>query len=492
MRTDHRQAQDAQDAKAYRFGPTRLVLGLAVAATLLLAGCATVDINQSIARANHDTGSLTRGKIMLAQTDRERGELQSTATAILAKPLSADDAVHLALINSPAMQALLAQSWADGAAVAQAGRLANPLLTLDWIRSPNTADITRMLGVGLLDILTLPQRNRVTQSRLEKGQLQLTSDIIDKVTQVRQAWVTAVSAQQSLTYAKQVSDSAEASAELARRMLEVGNFNKLQRARQQAFYADATAQWANASHTATASREALVRLLGLTDAQAQQLQLPERLPDIPSAPRSAEEVSSAASRGRLDIKAAQAAVNAAAAAQGLNALTSFTDIELSVIRNTSKDRADGQRTHSRGAEVALKLPIFDWGDLKRDAMNAQMLAAANRLEATVRAAGSNLRESYSIYRTTYDIAKHYRDEIVPLRKLITDENVLRYNGMLIGVFELLADSRDQIASVIAAINAQQQFWLADAALQSSIMGKPMMMQSMGTASAASGGGDAPH
>ena len=410
----------------------------------------------------------------------------------LFSPLSADDAVRLALINSPAMQALLAQSWADAASAAQSGRLPNPLLTLDWIRSPGTIDVARMLGVGLLDILTLPRRSRIAQSRLEQGQLQLTSDVIDKVTQVRQAWVAAVSAQQSLAYAKQVSDSAEASAELARRMLAVGNFNKLQRARQQAFYADAAAQWANASHAATASREALVRLLGLTDGQAQQLTLPERLPDIPMVPRAPEDVSAAASRGRLDIKTAQAAVNATAAAQGLNALTSFTDIELSVIRNTSKDRADGQRTQGRGFEVALTLPVFDWGDLKRDAMNAQMLAAANRLEGTVRAAGSNLRESYSAYRTTYDIAKHYRDEIVPLRKLIAEENVLRYNGMLIGVFELLADSRDQIASVIAAINAQQQFWLADAALQSSILGKPMMMANAGAAPAKGGGGDAGH
>ena len=125
-------------------------------------------------------------------------------------------------------------------------------------------------------------------------------------------------------------------------------------------------------------------------------------------------------------------------------------------------------------------------------MSAQMLAAANRLEGTVRAAGSNLRESYSAYRTSYDLAKHYRDEIVPLRKLIADENVLRYNGMLIGVFELLADSRDQIASVIAAINAQQQFWLADAALQSAILGKPMMMSGPGAAPAKGGGGDAGH
>lgn len=477
---------------ARSFRATRAALCCAAAGALLLAGCATVDINQSIARVNQDTGSVTGGKLALARTDRERDDLQSAATAILANPLSADQAVQLALVNSPSMQALLAQSWADGAIAAQSGRLPNPLLTLDWLRSPSSIELGRMLGVGVIDILTLPQRNRKATSRLEQGQLQLTADVVEKATQVRQAWVMAVAAQQSLSYAKQVSDSAEASAELARRMLEVGNFNKLQRARQQAFYADAAARWANAAHAATASREALIRLLGLTDAQSQQLTLPGRLPDIPSVPRAPEEVSAAASKGRLDVKAALAAVNATAAAQGLNTLASFTDIELSIVGNTSKDRVDGQRTQSRGAEIAVTLPIFDWGDLKRDAMNAQMLVAANRLEATVRAAGSNLRESYSTYRTTYDVAKHYRDEIVPLRKLIADENVLRYNGMLIGVFELLADSREQIASVIAAINAQQQFWMAEAALQSSIMGKPMMMQVIGAGPAISGGVDATH
>lgn len=472
--------------------PKRLVLTLTVAGILLLAGCATVDINQSVARTNQEARDFTSGKLNLAQSDAHRAALQSSANALLSKPLTQDDAVHLALINSPAMQAMLAQSWADAANAAQLGRLPNPVLTLERLRLPLETDIGRMLAFGLLDVLTLPQRYRTASARVEQAQLQLTTDVVEKATQVRQAWVAALAAKQSLTYAQQVSDSAEASAELARRMLAVGNFNKLQRARQQAFYADAATQLANASHTATASREALVRVLGLTDVQAQQLQLPERLPDLPASARTGEDVSTAASRGRLDIKMAQAALNATAVAQGLSAITSFTDIELSVIRNTSIERADGHRTNARGFEVAVKLPIFDWGGLQRDAMSAQMLAATNRLEATVRAAGSNLRESYSAYRTTYDIAKHYRDEIVPLRKLIADENLLRYNGMIIGVFELLADSRDQISSVIAAINAQQQFWMADAALQSSIMGKPMMMQSMSAASATGGGGDAQH
>jgi outer membrane protein TolC len=211
---------------------------------------------------------------------------------------------------------------------------------------------------------------------------------------------------------------------------------------------------------------------------------------MPGSPRAPDEVSRQASSGRLDIKIAQTEFDAAAKAQGLNTLTSFTDIELGIRRDTVFDNAAGTSTPRRGYEVSMRLPIFDWGGIKRDAMNAQTLASANRLEATTRAAGSNLRESYSAYRTAYDVSKHFRDEVVPLRKTISEENGLRYNGMLIGVFELLADSRDQVSSVMAAIAAEQQFWLADAALQASLMGKPTMA-SVGAMSAG-GGKDAGH
>ena len=45
----------------------------------------------------------------------------------------------------------------------------------------------------------------------------------------------------------------------------------------------------------------------------------------------------------------------------------------------------------------------------------------------------------------------------PRQEAVAEENLLRYNGMIIGVFELLADARDQINTVMAAINAEQQF-----------------------------------
>ena len=297
------------------------------------------------------------------------------------------------------------------------------------------------------------------------------AQVVEQVARVRQAWVQAVASKQKLAYAVQVKDAAEASAELARRMQQVGNFSKLQRARQHAFYADAAAQLALSRQAVTAAREELVRRLGLDDAQAAQLKLPERLPDLPKEPRAAADVGAAALQQRLDVRLARLQLEGAGKAQGLDLANTLFDTELGVRHDTVFD--GGERANRRGFELSIRLPLFDAGSAARAAMNAQTLSAAARYDAAVRGATSHLRESYSAYRTAHDVARHYRDEIVPLRKTMAEENVLRYNGMLIGVFELLADMREQIASVIAAIDAQQQFWLADAGLSASVIGKPM-------------------
>ena len=445
------------------------------AAILVLAGCASVNIDETVADTNNANSTFTGGKLELSRTDQQRQARSKLSKELLAKPLSMDDAVQLALTNSPAVQTLLAQSWADMAQANQNGRIANPLFTFERVRFGDELEIGRLLSFGLLDFLTLPRRISIARGKIAQTQVQLTSSVVDQVTQVRQAWVRAVAAGQSLAYAVQVNTTAQASAELARRMQQVGNFNKLQRARQQVFYADATAQLASSQHAATAAREELTRLLGLTDEQAGQLKLPERLPDLPKEARQSAAVSATATEQRLDVQMARMQLDVAGKSQGLNLLSSLVDVELGIRRDTVFDNAAGTSTPRRGYELGIRLPIFDWGSAKRDAMNAQSLAAANRYEGTVRGASSQLRESYSAYRTAYDVAKHYRDEIVPLRKTMAEENVLRYNGMLIGVFELLADNRDQISSVIAAINAYQQFWLADAALSASLTGKPTSM-----------------
>ncbi len=54
--------------------------------------------------------------------------------------------------------------------------------------------------------------------------------------------------------------------------------------------------------------------------------------------------------------------------------------------------------------------------------------------------------------------------MLPLRKIISDEMLLRYNAMQVDVFSLLAEARQRIASNTAAIAAERDFWLAEADL----------------------------
>ena len=457
--------------KSRRWRPSLQALGLCC--LLTAPGCASGDFADSLARTNQEAAGFTEGNLALIQTAEQQAARDKVAAELLAKPLGQQEAVRLALVNSPAVQALLARNWAEASTAAQSGRLANPVVALERIRLADELEISRLLSFGLLDLLTLPARLDAAHHQVELSQIRLTLEVVEQVTRVRQAWVHAVAAAQDLDYAGQVYEAAEVSAELARRMQAAGNFTRLERAQQQAFYAEAAAQLALARHAATATREELIRQLGLSDDQSAALTLPERLPDLPETPRPADELSRTAASGRLDIQQALAAYNEAASAQGLAAITSLTNIELGLKHDTVFDDATGTRASGSGAALALRLPLFDWGNLKRDAMNARTLAAASSLEATMRAAGSSLRESYSSYRTAHDLARHYRDEVLPLRRTISEETLLRYIGMLIGVFDLLRDGREQIRVVQAAIKAQRDFWMADAALRAALIGKPM-------------------
>lgn len=78
---------------------------------------------------------------------------------------------------------------------------------------------------------------------------------------------------------------------------------------------------------------------------------------------------------------------------------------------------------------------------------------------------SSARVARDRYRQAYALARHYQDEILPLRRRISQENLLRYNGMIIGVFELLTDAKHQIESVQGYLNALEAYWQAHAEFQ---------------------------
>jgi outer membrane protein TolC len=248
-------------------------------------------------------------------------------------------------------------------------------------------------------------------------------------------------------------------------MAKVGNFSKLDQLREHAFYADATAQLARAQHNATAAREHLSRLMGVWGPKAS-LSLPDRLPDLPATPNGADRIEARAMQQRLDVQMAKLDTEMTASALGLSKATGFINVLHAGYANKSQAGAPREN----GYQIELELPIFDWGGSRNAKAQAIYMQSVERAADMAIRARSEARQAYSAYRTTFDIAMHYRDEVVPLRKTISEEVLLRYNGMLVGVLDLLDDAREQTTTVNAAIEAQRDFWLADTDLQAAIVG----------------------
>jgi outer membrane protein TolC len=433
-----------------------------------LAACATSGGDANLAAASEFAKRELAVPLRWNNSEAARAEAEHELATLLAQPLSTDDAVRIALGYSPAFQQLLAQNAAAAANAAQASRMINPRLQLARLSAGGLLEIDRMLAVSMLDLVLAPPRLRAAATQRLHLQTQAMNDIVGVVTSTRHAWIEAVAAKQAVQYAEQVQQAALSSAELAHRMMASGNFARLEQAREQVFLTDATVDLSRSRSLAMQRREALIRLLGLRDAQALALKLPPQLPALPAIPEDEKILARRAFEERLDVQIARRELQLTALSLGLTRVTSTVNaLDVAALRNS---RPEGDQ---RGVGMELQLPIFDFGGERREHARALYAAALAKTAGVVSDAQSNLRESYGSYRAAYDLAVYYRDEVIPLRKVIHEENQLRYNGMLISVFELLADAREQVSSVRQALMAQRDFWLADATLRATMLGRPI-------------------
>ena len=444
----------------------RLLRSTLLASLAAFGGCASFSKDggfnavESVAKERLDK------ELKWVRSDADADQVQATVNKLLTNPLTVDDAVQIALLNNRGLQAMYAELGIAEADLVQAGRLRNPLFAYLNVTSAAEIKIERALTFDFMQLITMPLATRLERRRFEATQLRVAAEVLQVAVQTRKAYYNTISARQTASFMEDVKVSAEAGAELARRMASAGNWSRLTQAREQVFYAEASAQLARAKQNAITRREQLMRLMGLWG-DGTKFKLPDRLPDLPKAPDELTDIESIALRQRLDIQAMRRDMEGLATSLGLTKATRF----INVLELGPAEVREGNAGVKRGYEISVELPIFIWGGARVAKAEAIYMQAVNRAAEVAINARSEVRESYAGYRTAFDLAKHYRDEIVPLRKRISDENVLRYNGMLISVFELLADAREQVVSVNAYIEALRDYWLADAELQMALIGR---------------------
>lgn len=456
--------------KASRFN-RQFIYALLVSAGLLLAGCATFTHDHGLSEVEKTTGKHIQQDLVLATTQAEQNSVAARVSELLAQPLDVEAAVQVALLNNKGLQADLYELGISEADVVQAGRLPNPKFSMLYARNNGDYKIEQALTFNIFSLLAMPKILEIERQNFERTKQIVALDVLRFAYQTRLAYFNLIAANQHVQYSQQVKASAEASAELARRMVKAGNWNFQELAREQGYYADAVSEVLNAESQQVSRHEALLRLLGVS---ADALKLPSRLPDLPLKISELRPLEKDAFEQRLDLQAMRLETEGLSKKLGLTKVTSVVNVlELGPARVLEGRRGD---PYKHGVDISFELPLFDWGSAKVARAEATYMQAVNRTAQMAINAQSEIRAAHQQYLASYQIAKQYRDEIVPLRKKVLVENQLRYNGMLISPFELFADARAQVSSVNAYIEKLNAFWLADTNLQMTLIGDVRVME----------------
>jgi outer membrane protein TolC len=443
---------------------------LSLLAAALLSGCASFSPDGGMSVVSSIAGGELRKEVVAIRTPEEAVAARARMAHLLRGRVSADRAVQIALLNNRGLQAAYNALGLAEAEMVQASLPPNPTFSIERLSSPLELEIERRIVANILSLATLPARAEIAADRFHQSQLRAAEETLRIALEARRAYYRAVAARQSVSLLTEAKSTAEAAAQLSRRLGEIGTLNKLDQAREQVFYAEITAQLATARQRATSERERLIRVLGLWGAELE-FGLPGTLPPLPGRPRALPGIEVEAIGRRVDLQVARLEIEALAKSYGLTGATRFLNLlEVTGIAKDLKDRETGGRDRPRGFEVEFQVPLFDFGESRVRQAQQIYLQAVNRLAEKAVNVRSEARDAYRVYRSTYDIAAHYRREVLPLRKIISDEMLLRYNAMQIDVFTLLTEARQRMMSNIAAIEAQRDFWLAKTDLLAATVG----------------------
>ena len=424
-------------------------------------------------------------------TDNPATQLQPDAeltpeqvSALLSSPLNISDAELLSMRLNPQAQASLLQVGLAEADYAQAGRIRNPGFTYERSEEGNYS-ASLLFDVG--GLLLMPLRREVELRRLETARFDAASSVISHLSDTRMAWIRAVTEKQLTQLVERSLESAAAANDMTRQMASLGHSSVAEAAESEIFLGEMRAAVTRQRLAESSARESLVRQLGLWGNQARDLTLPESLPTLPDTPRDYDSVEGEAIDRRLDVQIASANIEAMASNYDLTRRNPFlSSIELGPVIEKSDEGTE------RAVELEFSIPIFDAGGISNE--KARLAFEQSQLQARSIAisAASQAREAFKTYRSNWDIARHYQDDLLPLRRRVSEERLLNYNGMLISVFDLLTDVRAAADLEASAIRAVRDFWIADAQLELALTGSSpgmAMMESVSMPSSAAAAED---
>ena len=433
--------------------------------TVLMASC-SLNPRGAFNDVENTVGRASGKRVSWIRSGEEAAAAHSAVQALLGRPLTADSAAQIALLNNRDLQARFEEIGISHADYIQAGLPRNPSIIghIDFSREgPATL---YSVAEDIVSLLLLPARKKVAAAQLERTKRRIASEVLGLMAETKTAFYTVQARQQLLGRLKLIVETNESSADLAKRMHEAGNLPDVELADQQATYSQSRVDVAQTEAQIRSERERLNRLMGVWGQDAKWT-LGASLPPIPGQEISMARLEQTAVAQRLDLAMARANVDAIGRELALRSSTRFLPARIDLGLEREKEPGSAQR---RGPSVDLELPIFDFGQAAIARLEAQWRQAVNELEARAVDARSEIREARDLVTANRELARYYREVLLPQRIQVVNTMQLQFNAMQRTPTDLLLAKERELNTERGYIDAWRDYWIARAELEMALKG----------------------
>jgi len=457
------------------------------APAVLLGACASMPSQPGFDDVRRSVGERTGMRVHWSSGAPEDRAVADAIGELLTRPLSADEAVQLALLNSRELQAVYEELSIAQADLVQAGLLRNPVFGGEVRFGVNAAGTGVALDVtqDFLSILSMPLRKRLAESQLEAAKVRVTGAVVDKAAAVREAYYEYVAGAQVSEMRRTVLGAARASYELAKRVRAAGNTPELALSLERDDFEQAKLDLALAEEQELIARERLTGMMGLWGGQAAWRAEP-RLPPIPALDPGGDvqAIERRAVEASLDLALARREIEVAARALGIS--RPFPWLDGAEVGAAADRELDG--AWSVGPRLALPIPLLDQGQAASGRAGARLRQASAEYHARAVEVRSRARAAAIVLNSSRRRVMHYEAVVLPLRERIVQETQLQYNAMQVPAFQLFDAKRRQVDAGAGYVGALRDYWLARTRLEH-ILGGPLAAPEQPAAPAQSNGRD---
>ncbi len=456
-------------------GTSRPPLPLLASLLVLFAGCATIRAKPGFEDVEKLASTRTSARLSWNAGTPEDEAADGTVRDILARELTAESAVQVALLQNRKLQATYASLGIAQADLVQAGMLKNPVLTADVRFGLGMSGTGADIGVvqEFLSILQIPLRKRVAAAAFEATKFEVAAAVLELATRVKETFYALQGAEQMLDLRRTVVQADAVAADLAARQHAAGNITDLDFANEQALYEQARVDLAEAEVSVLTRREDLTALLGLWGRETE-WKLGARLPELPGEDVKPEGLETLAVSQRLDLAAA--AQQRVVVAENLG-LTRFYGLIPEASTGVESQREVEGGVWSLGPSLSLPIPVFDQRQATLANYQSQLAQAQERYGALAVDIRSEVRRARLRMAAARTRASYYKRVVLPLRSKIVEQTQREYNGMLIGVFQLLQAKRDEVDAGRRYIEALTEYWVSRAELERAVGGELRVAES---------------